>query len=66
MENQPAGTLVGEFTAIDPDGLPLTYTLTNKSNANLREFVLSSRGKLSTTVPLDLKPILTDFAWSLR
>ena len=53
MENQPAGTLVGQFTAKDPD---MQSTLTYKiSNAYVNKFPLrlDANGTLWTTAPLD-------------
>ena len=53
LENQPVGTLVGQFTAEDPD-LPttLTFTLVDGSNDN-HFFSVDANGTLRTAASLD-------------
>lgn len=55
LENQPAGSFVGNFHAIDPDvNSTLTFSLVegNQSGTNL-EFILDSNGTLRTAVSFD-------------
>ena len=46
-ENKPAGTLVGTFSAIDPEDGLLTYELIASASQNTQLFNLSTDGKLS-------------------
>ena len=55
LENQPAGSFVGNFDAIDPDAnSTLTFSLVegNQSDTNF-EFILDSNGTLRTAVSFD-------------
>ena len=47
-ENQPIGTIVGEFTATDPEGGAVTYSLINGDG-----FTLDANGTLKTAVVFD-------------
>ena len=52
-ENQPIGTLVGEFNATDPDGDILTYSLVNGVGATDNAwFTLETNGTLRTATVL--------------
>jgi uncharacterized protein YjbI with pentapeptide repeats len=52
-ENQPAGTVVGQLTAHDPDAnSTLTYSLMGGSNDN-HFFTIDTNGTLKTTAQLD-------------
>ena len=56
MENQPLGTYVGEFVAMDPDGDPLVYSLVSgPGDGNNSSFSLDSNGSLTTALPLDFE-----------
>ena len=50
-ENQPAGTLVGNASASDPDGNTLTYSLTD--NAGGRFAIDAATGAITTTQAFD-------------
>ena len=48
-ENQPIGTIVGEFNATDPDGDAITYHLVSGGgDANTSPFTLDQNGTLKT------------------
>ena len=51
-ENQPAGTIVGEFNATDPEGQTITYHFVNGENNN-SFFTLDSNGTLKTATTFD-------------
>ena len=51
-ENQPVGTIVGEFNATDPDGGAITYHFVNGDNNNSL-FTLDSNGTLKTATTFD-------------
>ena len=51
-ENQPAGTIVGEFNATDPEGGAITYHFLNGENNNSL-FALDSNGTLKTATTFD-------------
>ena len=54
VENQPAGTLVGEFNAIDPDDGVITYTLVSgPGDGNNSLFTLDTNGTLRTRTIFD-------------
>jgi surface protein len=55
MENQPIGTIVGEFNATDPDyGATLTYHLVSGAgDGNNSHFTLDSNGTLKTATIFD-------------
>ena len=56
MENQPLGTYVGAFVAMDPDGDPLVYSLVSgPGDGNNSSFSLDSNGSLTTALPLDFE-----------
>jgi len=62
-ENQPAGTIVGEFNATDPDAnATLTFSLLSGSNL----FSLDSNGTLRTLHSLDFETNSTSYAISVR
>ena len=53
-ENQPIGTIVGEFNATDPDGDVLTYSLVReKEDADNSKFTIDANGVLKTAQILD-------------
>ena len=53
-ENQPVGTVVGQFNATDPDGDPITYHLVSgEGDADNSLFTLDQNGTLKTAVVLD-------------
>ena len=52
LENQPAGTIVGEFNATDPDGDVITYHFVNGENNNSL-FTLDTNGTLKTATVFD-------------
>jgi len=51
-ENQPSGTIVGEFNATDPDGDAMTYHFVNGENNNSL-FTLDTNGTLKTATTFD-------------
>ena len=51
-ENQPAGTIVGEFNATDPDGDAITYHFVSGENNNSL-FTLDTNGTLKTATTFD-------------
>ena len=54
MENQPVGTIVGEFNATDPDGDELTYHLVSGAgDDNNSLFIIDTNGTLKTAAVLD-------------
>ncbi len=52
LENQPIGTIVGEFNATDPEGGAITYHLVNGDNNNSL-FTLETNGTLETATVFD-------------
>ena len=55
-ENQPIGTIVGDFNATDPDyGAVLTYTLMNDNATSNSKFSISTAGRLTTAEVLDFE-----------
>jgi hypothetical protein len=57
LENQPTGTVVGEFNATDPDvNASLTYHLVNGNGSNQNYlFILDSNGTLKTATTFDFE-----------
>ena len=54
MENQPVGTIVGEFNATDPDGDELSYHLVSGAgDDNNSLFTIDANGTLKTAAVLD-------------
>jgi formylglycine-generating enzyme required for sulfatase activity len=51
-ENQPVGTVIGEFNATDPDGYASTYHFVNGDNNNSL-FTLDANGTLKTATTFD-------------
>ena len=51
-ENQPVGTIVGEFNATDPEGGAVTYYFVNGENNNSL-FTLDTNGTLKTATTFD-------------
>ena len=51
-ENQPIGTIIGEFKATDPDGDAMTYHFVNGENNNSL-FTLDTNGTLKTATTFD-------------
>ena len=51
-ENQPAGTIVGEFNATDPEGGAITYHFVNGDNNNSL-FTIDTNGTLKTATTFD-------------
>ncbi len=51
-ENQPLGTVIGEFNATDPDGDAITYHFVNGENNNSL-FALDTNGTLKTATTFD-------------
>jgi len=62
-ENQPAGTIVGEFNATDPDA-NATFVFSLLSGAHL--FNLDTNGTLRTLVPFDYETNATDHPITVR
>ena len=61
-ENQPAGTIVGEFNATDPDGDSVTYSLVSGAGDTDNElFALGANGQLSTTSSFDYESSAQSF-----
>ena len=55
-ENQPVGTVVGQFHALDPEGTTLTYFLTDDAGIYDNDsFVLETNGTLKTAVEFDFE-----------
>ena len=55
-ENQPIGTVVGDFNATDPDyGAVLSYTLMNDNATSNSKFSISTAGRLTTAEVLDFE-----------
>jgi formylglycine-generating enzyme required for sulfatase activity len=54
-ENLPAGTLVGQFTATDPDDGNLTFTLEDGESPDHAFFRLESNGTLFTSTTFDFE-----------
>jgi hypothetical protein len=52
QENQPVGTVIGEFNATDPDGDAITYHFVNGENNNSL-FSLDTNGTLKTATTFD-------------
>ena len=55
-ENQPAGTIVGQFNALDPEGTNLTFFL--KDDVGIYDndsFILETNGTLKTAVEFDFE-----------
>ena len=53
-ENQPAGTVVGEFNATDPDGDVIVYSLVSgQGDADNDFFLLDENGTITTESALD-------------
>lgn len=50
-ENEPAGTVVAAAATSDPDGDPLTYSITDGDPDN--DFAIDGAGEITTTTPLD-------------
>ena len=55
-ENQPVGTIVGEFNATDPEGDTLTYHFVSGENNNSL-FTLETNGTLKTAATLDYESV---------
>ena len=54
LENQPAGTLVSQFSASDPDAnSSLSYSLIEENGLDSGSFVLDPNGTLRTVVSFD-------------
>ena len=55
-ENQPIGTVVGEFNATDPDaGATLTYVLVSGQDGNNSLFTLEDQRHLKTATTFDFE-----------
>jgi uncharacterized Fe-S cluster-containing radical SAM superfamily protein len=55
-ENQPVGTIVGQFQALDPEGTILNYFLTDDAGIYDNDsFVLETNGTLKTAVEFDFE-----------
>ena len=52
QENQPVGTIIGEFNATDPDGDAITYHFVSGENNNSL-FTLDTNGTLKTATTFD-------------
>ena len=59
-ENQPVGTVVGEFNAIDPEGGSLSYSLL-RDDENNSLFSLDNNGTLRTAVVFDYETNATTY-----
>ena len=55
MENQPLGTYVGAFVAMDPDGDPLVYSLVSGPGDEIIPLSHSIRMVHTTALPLDFE-----------
>ena len=61
-ENQPAGTIVVEFNATDPDGDSVTYSLVSGAgDTDNTLFALDANGQLSTTSSFDYESSAQSF-----
>ena len=55
-ENQPVGTVVGQFHALDPEGTTLTFFLTDEAGIyDNNYFVLETNGTLKTAAEFDFE-----------
>ena len=62
-ENQPAGTVVGEFNATDPDaGAVLTYHLVREWRRKQFLFTLETNGTLRSAVTFDYESNASSYA----
>jgi len=64
-ENQPIGTIVGEFNATDPDGDDLTFHFVSDLNDN-HLFTLETDGKLRTATIFDFENNATTYSVQIQ
>ena len=64
-ENQPIGTIVGEFNATDPDGDAMTYHFVNGENNNSL-FTIDTNGTLKTATSFDYEVNASTYTITVR
>ena len=65
QENQPVGTIIGEFNATDPDGHAITYHFVSGENNN-SFFTLDTNGTLKTATTFDYESNATSYTISVQ
>ena len=66
-ENQPVGTLVGEFNATDPDGDSITFSLVNGAGDTHNSlFTLDSNGTLKTATTFNYETNASTYSIRVR
>ena len=65
QENQPVGTMIGEFNATDPDGASITYHFVNGENNNSL-FTLDTNGTLKTATIFDYESNLSTYTITVQ
>jgi surface protein len=65
QENQPIGTVIGEFNATDPDGDAITYHFVNGENNN-SFFTLDTNGSLKTATTFDYESNASSYAITVQ
>ena len=66
-ENQPAGTIVGEFNATDPDGNVITYSLVSgEGDTHNSLFTIDSNGTLKTAATFDYESNASTYTIRVR
>ena len=67
LENQPAGTTVGQFNATDPDAnSTLSFSLFDMNGTHHARFTLDQNGTLRTVAPFDFESNTTLFTLRVR
>ena len=67
LENLSVGTVIGEFNATDPDGDPLSFSLTSgNGDSNNSLFTLESNGSLKTAVIFDYENNATTYTIRIK
>ena len=64
-ENQPVGTIVGEFNATDPEGGAVTYHFVNGENNNSL-FTLDTNGVLKTATTFDYENNASSYTITIK
>jgi surface protein len=64
-ENQPVGTVIGEFNATDPDGHAITYYFINGENNNSL-FTLDTNGTLKTATTFDYESNASSYTITIQ
>jgi surface protein len=65
VENQPVGTIVGEFNATDPEGGAITYQFVNGENNN-SFFTLETNGTLKTATTFDYETNASSYTIAVK